>query len=69
MTLELSEEIWAAHDRSVAAGWSTYIDPETGYSVFTGQALRRRGYCCGNLCRHCPYEPDEQRRAGRPGSG
>jgi hypothetical protein len=23
--------------------------------VFTEQYLRRRGYCCENGCRHCPY--------------
>jgi hypothetical protein len=23
--------------------------------VFTARYLRRRGYCCGRACRHCPY--------------
>jgi iron complex transport system substrate-binding protein len=23
--------------------------------VFTGGYLKRRGYCCGSGCRHCPY--------------
>jgi len=23
--------------------------------VFTESYLRRRGYCCGSGCRHCPY--------------
>ena len=23
--------------------------------VFTARFLLRRGYCCGNGCRHCPY--------------
>ncbi len=23
--------------------------------VFTASYLKRRGYCCGNGCRHCPY--------------
>ena len=32
----------------------TYIDPDTGYSVFTQAYLRRRP-CCGNGCRHCPW--------------
>ncbi|KAG0001491.1 hypothetical protein BGZ79_004593 [Entomortierella chlamydospora] len=32
-----------------------YIDPKTGYSVMTELLHRRRGYCCGNACRHCPY--------------
>lgn len=25
--------------------------------VFTEQYHLRRGYCCGNGCRHCPYGP------------
>ncbi|HYP51964.1 MAG TPA: DUF5522 domain-containing protein [Pyrinomonadaceae bacterium] len=24
--------------------------------VFTARYLLRRGYCCGNGCRHCPYD-------------
>jgi len=32
----------------------TYIDPDTGYSVFTQAYLKRRS-CCGNGCRHCPH--------------
>ena len=28
---------------------------EDGKFVFTGSYLRRRGYCCGSGCRHCPY--------------
>ena len=32
----------------------TYIDPESGYSVFTNKHLKRRP-CCGNGCRHCPW--------------
>lgn len=32
----------------------TYIDPATGYSVFTQAYLKRRP-CCGNGCRHCPW--------------
>lgn len=29
---------------------------EEGYMVLTEHFLRERGYCCGNGCRHCPYE-------------
>ena len=32
------------------------IDPETGFLVFTREYLLRRGYCCENSCRHCPYQ-------------
>jgi len=24
--------------------------------VFTADYHLRRGYCCGNRCRHCPYQ-------------
>jgi hypothetical protein len=26
--------------------------------VFTPEYHMARGYCCGNKCRHCPYEPN-----------
>lgn len=26
-----------------------------GHMVFTEKYLLKRGYCCGNSCRHCPY--------------
>jgi hypothetical protein len=28
---------------------------ENGFWVFTSYYLRKRGYCCKNACRHCPY--------------
>lgn len=28
---------------------------ELGYRVFTEQFLKKRGYCCKNGCKHCPY--------------
>ncbi|MCC6327352.1 MAG: hypothetical protein IT174_02470 [Acidobacteria bacterium] len=28
---------------------------ENGLMVLTGEFLRKRGYCCGSGCRHCPY--------------
>jgi len=34
----------------------TYIDPVSGYLVLTSQAHLKRGICCGNRCRHCPFE-------------
>ena len=30
---------------------------ENGSFVFTGHYLKKRGDCCGNGCRHCPFEP------------
>ena len=32
-----------------------YFD-ENGLMVFTSLYLLKRGYCCGNGCRHCPYK-------------
>jgi hypothetical protein len=29
---------------------------ENGLMVLTEIYLRERGYCCGNKCRHCPYD-------------
>jgi hypothetical protein len=29
---------------------------DNGLMVFTADYHRRRGWCCGNGCRHCPYE-------------
>ena len=30
---------------------------ENGCVVLTAKFLLDRGFCCGNNCRHCPYEP------------
>lgn len=29
---------------------------ENGYVVFTAAYHLKRGYCCKNGCRHCPYK-------------
>jgi hypothetical protein len=29
--------------------------------VFTPEYHMDRGYCCGNGCRHCPYEPKHEK--------
>lgn len=37
------------------------LDPEDfyysseGYLIFTEKYLAKRGYCCKNGCKHCPY--------------
>ena len=33
-----------------------YYYNEKGLVVLTEKYLRERGYCCGNGCKHCPYE-------------
>jgi hypothetical protein len=39
---------------------------ENGLVVFTEVYLRRRGYCCGSRCRHCPYEDSPLSSAPSP---
>jgi hypothetical protein len=68
MSATLAEARQRAHDEAEARGDAGYLDPESGLFVLTAAYLRARGRCCGSGCRHCPYPPDEQRRANRPGS-
>ncbi len=35
-------------------GVDYYLSPE-GYRVFTEAYHLKRGYCCKNNCKHCPY--------------
>lgn len=34
---------------------------ENGRKVMTEEFHKQRGFCCGNKCRHCPYEPKYQK--------
>ena len=47
--------ILAAHRAAVEAGEAGYLDPRTGLFVITAAEHVRRGHCCANDCRHCPY--------------
>lgn len=51
-----SKDIEDLHNTACAQGETTYIDPATGYTVLTGFAHLKRGKCCGNACRHCPFD-------------
>ncbi|KAG0083235.1 hypothetical protein BGZ93_008790 [Podila epicladia] len=54
---EIEKEKWMeVHRLAVEGNRKMYIDPKTGYSVMTELLHKRRGYCCGNACRHCPYD-------------
>ena len=33
-----------------------YYFDERGLMVMTEVYHKKRGYCCGNACKHCPYE-------------
>ena len=43
-----------------------YYFNENGLLVFTETYLKKRGFCCGNGCKHCPYNyinvPEEKRK-------
>jgi iron complex transport system substrate-binding protein len=43
------------HAQACASHQPTYIDPATGYTVFTAHYLKQRGSCCDSGCRHCPW--------------
>lgn len=48
-----------SYDDSVE-GEDYYLTKE-GYRVMTESYLVKRGYCCANGCRHCPYDPKAQK--------
>jgi hypothetical protein len=46
---------------------SKQLDPddfyysEQGYLIFTEKYLLKRGYCCQNGCKHCPYSFNKEK--------
>ena len=38
---------------------------EGSFKIFTASYLVRRGKCCGNDCRHCPYGFKAKKKSGR----
>ncbi|MBO9667517.1 MAG: hypothetical protein J7501_11980 [Bdellovibrio sp.] len=44
------------HREACERGELSYIDPRTGYTVFTEHSHLKRGSCCGSGCRHCPWK-------------
>ncbi|MEX2292957.1 MAG: DUF5522 domain-containing protein [Acidimicrobiales bacterium] len=47
--------VLGAHSDAVEAGQPGYLDPVSGLFVITAAEHARRGHCCANDCRHCPY--------------
>ncbi len=37
-----------------------YYYSKEGYIIFTEKYLLKRGYCCQNGCKHCPYGYDKK---------
>ncbi len=54
--MKVMKSIEELHLSACEQGKDTYIDPASGYLVLTSQAHLKRGTCCGNVCRHCPFE-------------
>lgn len=48
-------DFYTLHNSACEANQTFYVDPKTGFHVFTEYALKQRGKCCGSGCRHCPY--------------
>jgi len=48
-------EILRRHHEATRRGEPVYLDPVSGFSVFTADFLASRNYCCDSGCRHCPY--------------
>jgi cob(I)alamin adenosyltransferase len=57
------------HNEALNLGERTYIDPETGFTVFTELIHLKRGKCCGNKCRHCPYGYEKVKGYGPAAGG
>ncbi|RHY16560.1 hypothetical protein DYB36_009441 [Aphanomyces astaci] len=49
-----SERYRLLHRVACARGYRQYVDPGSGYTVFTALYLKDRA-CCGYKCRHCPW--------------
>lgn len=49
------DAIIAAHNDALTREADGYLDPVTGFWVFTSAHLARRETCCESSCRHCPY--------------
>jgi hypothetical protein len=53
---ELTAELCKLHERACIELLDFYLDPKTGYKVFTADYHKKRGTCCESGCRHCPYQ-------------
>lgn len=56
--------IIAAHEHAMSRDQPGYVDPLSGYFVFTAAAHWDRGTCCASGCRHCPYAAGPRETGG-----
>ncbi|VTS02758.1 Uncharacterized protein OS=Pontibacter sp. BAB1700 GN=O71_00842 PE=4 SV=1 [Tuwongella immobilis] len=47
----------ASHEPAIEYVEGVDYTVEYGCVVFTALGLLKRGYCCDNGCRNCPYSP------------
>ena len=59
-------DIEEIHKQACDQGNHTYIDPNTGLTVFTSVSHRARGTCCGCGCRHCPFKTSCDTKCATP---
>eukprot|EP00127_Corallochytrium_limacisporum_P004779 Clim_evm5s175 gene=Clim_evmTU5s175 len=52
---EEKREIVKLNDQACTDKQAMYKDPASGYMVISHWFHHKRGNCCGNGCRHCPY--------------
>ena len=56
----------AAHETAMRVGAPGYVDPVSGFFVFTAAEHWDRGVCCNSGCRHCPYDDGPRGPRGLP---
>jgi len=39
-----------------------YYHSPDGYIIFTEKYHLKRGYCCNNNCKHCPYKKEDKKK-------
>ena len=61
----VQDEIKSQIENSSSLTEDTDFYFEDGLMVLTKEYLEKRGFCCGNGCRHCPFEhinvPDQSK--------
>ena len=54
------DQLFSDSYNSFTEGDDYYLNKD-GYRVMTESYLVKRGYCCSNGCKHCPYDPKSQK--------
>jgi len=39
-----------------------YYYAKEGYIIFTEKYHLKRGYCCNNNCKHCPFKKEQKEK-------